>query len=1016
MLIPPAPESEKPPIAPDALRYGSFVVVADAAGRPRILGEGAFGRTYLARHQYLDTMAALKVINERFARERSARERFLSEGKALVRLDHRHIARLHDFGEAGTDLFYAMEYCAGGDLFQRMKAIGALPLAEWAIIAQQLASALECCHTAGFIHRDLKPSNVMLARAEDPLVSKLIDFGLVQAEQLDPEAHARLIGTPLYASPEQLREEAIDARSDLFSLGVTLWHLALGTSPEAGNSARVIASRLSTESYAPVLPATLPEPFRVLLAALLEKDRSRRMSTASEAVTHLMDIADALGLPVLPPSGDRAAGSPAPAYSLAPAPPPVEIEQIDALLEQDFEVLASVCDQNTGVNYLARRRTGTGEEQALLHSLHPLLVANEALLLKLRTAVAQLMVLRAPFSLYPARICSYRDFTVLLLDAPAGENLVTTLKVHGKCALADVAALLRNVAAAADRHVAAGLPGLELAATRIHLKAPGLKPGGAQEPELLPRFLSTKETRELVQAVAQEDPSAATMTAELFEEEGMADHAPLQFARLIYRLAAGRDCAAAAALSTRGYVAVPDLTEGTNRLLSNVIAGQTDHTTCTGLLGDVMAGQGIGHPGASRTASRSVHATARPGSATSARIRTAPSPAMPGRGGPLSSTGTSVPAPPPTVVRTAAPPPPPLPRAVAGPLLEPVRSKAWVRPLVIAAVGLSLVGGCLLLFAEREVKPAGSSTSSAIAKRETLPRGSAVTLEGNFPAKCTFTVGGSPVQGTRISDRAWSVPVGGLKTPVEISMASPGYQAAAFTLVSREQAKSVQPIAVIRAFGTLKVVRSRTSDYTNGWVKMVGFLPEEEGLFPLDRITQGWELRDAEKSWELPTGQWIVRLESGGHRIRSRDVTRVEIRQESEQTVILPAAFADVFQGDLRDRDGAVAAILEVEPGLVGGTVSYTKGGVARRVRLEECKLDETGRFSGIARFSHSGDAPAFDEQISATMSPDGETISVKAVEKQPLDAGTQPRMDRAPWEEKDWSRSGTLRRRKQEG
>src|SRR5205085_6209201 len=121
---------------------------------------------------------------------------------------------------------------------------------------QQIAGALKCAHAAGFIHRDLKPSNIMLIEDGEPLFTKLIDFGLVQPSvpgatrshlSDDQSADgARFLGTPLFASPEQLREEPMDVRTDLFSLGVTLWYLALGGPPESGSSAAIAASRLSS--------------------------------------------------------------------------------------------------------------------------------------------------------------------------------------------------------------------------------------------------------------------------------------------------------------------------------------------------------------------------------------------------------------------------------------------------------------------------------------------------------------------------------------------------------------------------------------------------------------------------------------------------------------------------------------------------------------------------------------------------------------------------------------------------
>ncbi|MEI6873420.1 MAG: serine/threonine-protein kinase, partial [Verrucomicrobiota bacterium] len=164
-------------------RFGNFDLEVDGRGGFKLLGKGTFGSTYLARHRFLDTLAAIKVINEQFATEPFAHERFLSEARAVAKLDHKHIARVQDVGESGGALFYAMEYCGGGTLAERVVKHGACAVNELHLIAKQVAAALACCHEAGFIHRDLKPSNLMLAQEDAPLMVKLIDFGLVYSDR-----------------------------------------------------------------------------------------------------------------------------------------------------------------------------------------------------------------------------------------------------------------------------------------------------------------------------------------------------------------------------------------------------------------------------------------------------------------------------------------------------------------------------------------------------------------------------------------------------------------------------------------------------------------------------------------------------------------------------------------------------------------------------------------------------------------------------------------------------------------
>jgi serine/threonine protein kinase len=286
------------------VRFGNFEVMNNPEGRPLLLGKGTFGRTYQARHCYLDTIVALKIITERCVADAAVRQRFLTKARAVAKLSHPHIARLYDFGEMNGVLHCAMEYCGGGSLADHVAKKGPLPLRQTIEIAQQISGALKCAHTAGFIHRDLKPSNIMLTTPDGPPFAKLIDFGLVQPSVPGATGWfgddwsvdgARFLGTPLFASPEQLREEPTDVRTDLFSLGMTLWFLMEGRAPESGSSAEIAASRLNRESYAARLPVTLPPPFRDVLGRLLEKDRKNRFATAADVFRALNACAAALG-------------------------------------------------------------------------------------------------------------------------------------------------------------------------------------------------------------------------------------------------------------------------------------------------------------------------------------------------------------------------------------------------------------------------------------------------------------------------------------------------------------------------------------------------------------------------------------------------------------------------------------------------------------------------------------------------------------------------------------------------
>src|SRR5260370_14461593 len=255
--------------ATEKVRFGNFEVMNDPEGRTILLGKGRCGRTYQAPHCFLDTVVALKIITERYVADATVRQRFLTEARAVAKLSHPHIARLYDFGEMDGVLHYAMEYCGGGSLADYVANKGPLPLRQTIEIAQQISGALKCLAPARFIPPDLKPSNIMLTAADGPPFAKVIDFGLVQASVPgatrsfadDQSADgAGFLGTPLFASPEQLREEPMDVRTDLFSLGMTLWFLMAGQAPANGSPAHNAPVAADPGTYAPRLPSHHPPP------------------------------------------------------------------------------------------------------------------------------------------------------------------------------------------------------------------------------------------------------------------------------------------------------------------------------------------------------------------------------------------------------------------------------------------------------------------------------------------------------------------------------------------------------------------------------------------------------------------------------------------------------------------------------------------------------------------------------------------------------------------------------------
>ena len=665
--------------ATEKVRFGNFEVVNDPEGRPILLGKGTFGRTYQARHCFLDTIVALKIITERYVADATVRQRFLTEARAVAKLSHPHIARLYDFGEMDGVLHYAMEYCGGGSLADYVANKGPLPLRQTIEIAQQISGALKCAHTAGFIHRDLKPSNIMLTTPEGPPFAKLIDFGLVQpsvpgatrsfADDQSADG-ARFLGTPLFASPEQLREEPMDVRTDLFSLGMTLWFLTAGRAPEGGSSAEIAASRLNRESYAARLPATLPLPFRDVLGRLLEKDRKNRFATAAEMFTALNACAAALGFRRARDYTDPAAAIEWEDTETPDKEPldstkvePTEIEEVNAPLTSQFNIVTRINEDFTGLNYVGEA-IGAKGAMSILHVLHPMLLEDESALKSFRLHIAQLMRVDVVEIMRPKAIKRYADYTAVISDKPGGTDLLSLLRTEGTVRLIDAAPLLEKIADACDQLCAAGLPGAQLAPGRIFVESANDGLSKAQV-RLCPRYLAVSEAPELARMNEPEDVSS-TMTTDMLGDPGRADNMGEHFASLLYRVVAGRNCPIAASLAGQGYVAVPGLSEQSNRILSMVIARQVEDSSCGKVLREILNAEGIvprvpGHSSAGFTQ--------RPGSSTVSPLATPPTAPVdrtPAKARPWKPPTLSTPAPVPAVARPVPPPVPvtPLPTPV----------------------------------------------------------------------------------------------------------------------------------------------------------------------------------------------------------------------------------------------------------------------------------------------------------------------------------------------------------------
>lgn len=223
-------------------RFGPYIIDHREDGKPWELGHGAMGVTYRAVDSSLQRPVALKLINTDVANS-EARERFIREARLAASLRHPSVATVHHFGiqEETGQYFYAMELLEGETLDERVRRTGPLDVRSVVAIARQITAALVEAEQRGLVHRDLKPANIMVLAADtnetkpEAITVKVIDFGIAKAltETFDARVltHGGFIGTPAFASPEQLGGAPVDVRSDIYSLGATLWYLLTGHMP-----------------------------------------------------------------------------------------------------------------------------------------------------------------------------------------------------------------------------------------------------------------------------------------------------------------------------------------------------------------------------------------------------------------------------------------------------------------------------------------------------------------------------------------------------------------------------------------------------------------------------------------------------------------------------------------------------------------------------------------------------------------------------------------------------------------
>lgn len=275
--------------AAGTLILGDAQVEQPMLGRYRIekeLGKGAMGVVYQGRDPKINRVVAIKTmaLAQTFEADEldEVKQRFFREAETAGRLNHPNIVTIYDAGEEQDLAYIAMEFLKGRDLLPWCKPGKLMPLPLVVSIVARVADALDYAHAQNVVHRDIKPANIMFEPDSDQV--KVTDFGIARLTDSSRTRTGMVLGTPSYMSPEQLAGKKIDGRSDLFSLGVTLYQLCCGQLPFAGDSLAQLMFRIANEppadirGYAPDLPAAMV----TVIERALDKDADRRFQRGSE--------------------------------------------------------------------------------------------------------------------------------------------------------------------------------------------------------------------------------------------------------------------------------------------------------------------------------------------------------------------------------------------------------------------------------------------------------------------------------------------------------------------------------------------------------------------------------------------------------------------------------------------------------------------------------------------------------------------------------------------------------------
>ena len=603
----------------------------------------------------------------------------------------------------------------------------------------------------------------------------------------------------------------------------------------------------------------------------------------------------------------------------------------------------------TGINYPATSAR-EAKEQAWLHVLNETLLKNVDLLWRLRLNAARFASLKLPGLLAPIAGRRYSDFAAVVLEKPECTPLLNAVPTQATAIVAELQPVLEKIADTCDAVDAAHLPGVDLQATDIWLRSPSSDLSSAQ-PKVFPRFLSASDAPDLSESAGTVD-AGSTLTAEMFTSPGSADDMRAQFARLIYRLAAGRNCPAAASLASQAYVAVPNLSEQANRTLALVIARKREYATCRALLQDLRRSEGSGALTSSHGA-RSPSMSPSPGPATPPPVPT-PFEAKPD----ATRTMMGKPAP--------AKAPPITFREPVAPTRAAPRSKR--SGLIVA--GVLLVALIVGFAAYRTFNKPSAPPAPKEAETELFAPGTKLRLTGSeIPRHATFSVAGKKLD-SQPEGADIVLGLGGIahRFPLEISAEAKGFKNTSVVVKDDADLAASHPLTMYRSTGRILFV-GLPSDYTHASASMKSLLPNEKDLdkVRLERTERGTEIRPGgSNTIEVATGIYSVALRSGNSRsVRPLFLPdKYEINADDTKKITVPTTFVGRYKGSVKDTTDANTQFeleISINDDLPIGELTEHRGASTRHGTWSDGHLDSTGLYRAQVHFDDREDAKGGD-------------------------------------------------------